>query len=545
LSAGTYTLSGGIVFQKSNVTLRGDGADRTKLIINGTTSGCALFYNAAVRMCAGGENIGTTAGGGPGPDFSATWTGGYSQGTSVITLSSTTGLAVGSTIFLDQVNDSADGWPSSGDIYVCENSQPCSWEGGNSYARVNRVQTELHEVTAINGNSVTISPPVMAPNYRSSQSPGAWWGTTSVVLKKSGIEDMTIDFTGGGAAGIEMVNVTDTWIKGVRIIRTGGPGSFVFHVLIINGFRVTTRDNYFYGPEIQGNTQYAYTPHVSSRLLFENNILHRNIAPVASNDPEVGSVYGYNYVDGAHYATPGFQPHNAGDLLNLYEGNNLGSYFADSIHGTHFFMTLFRNHFDKFAHNSGCAEACAGIVLNSHSRFFNLVGNVLGGYSVYEANMADNDNAAFQLGFQGSHGGTTLGNDSHVKRTLLRWGNWDSATNTTRFVAAEVPSGIQSFANPVPQTQTIPDSFYLPGKPSWFKTVAWPPIGPGVTNGNISGYGGMANKIPARVCFETTPIDSAYGSKNIRNFNAAACYGSGSGQTVPPPTAPSNVRIIR
>jgi aryl-alcohol dehydrogenase-like predicted oxidoreductase len=65
-----------------------------------------------------------------------------------------------------------------------------------------------------------------------------------------------------------------------------------------------------------------------------------------------------------------------------------------------------------------------------------------------------------------------------------------------------------------------------------------------VTGGNISGYGGHANKIPARLCFENTTVDSAYGN-GIRLFNAAACYGSGSGQTVPAPTAPSNLRIVK
>jgi hypothetical protein len=218
LNAGTYTLSSGIVLSKSNVTLRGAGANATKLVINGTTSGCSLFYESAVRMCAGSGNIGNTSGGGPGPGHTANWTAGYGQGATAITLSSTTGLAVGSVIFLDQLNDSSDGWPAAGDIYQCENGAPCSGEGGNSFARAGRVQTELHKVTSISGSTITIDPPLMAPNWRSNQSPGAWWGDSGVVLRNSGIEDMSIDFTGGGAAGIEMVNATNTWIRGVRLV---------------------------------------------------------------------------------------------------------------------------------------------------------------------------------------------------------------------------------------------------------------------------------------------------------------------------------------
>jgi hypothetical protein len=545
LNTGTYTLSSGIVFSKSGVTLRGTGANSTKLVINGTTSGCSLFYSSAVRMCPGSGNIGTTAGGGPGPDHSANWTANYAQGSSVITLSNTTGLAVGSTVFLDQANDASDGWPAAGDIFMCDDVQPCSWEGGNSYARVGRVQTEPHAVTAINGTSVTISPAVMAPNFRSSQSPGAWWGNS--VLQNSGIENLTIDFTGGGSAGIELVNATNCWLKGLRLINSGGPGSFVFHVLIVNGFRITTRDSYFYGPTVQGNTQYAYTPHVSGSLLFENNILHHNVAPTAPNDPEVGSVYAYNYVDDAFYATSGFQQHNAGDMMILFEGNNVGAMFSDSIHGTHHFLTYFRNHLDGHAHNPGGNTADSGFVFWSHNRFHNVIGNVIGDahFTTYETNLADSGRSIFLLGFQGSHGGTALGNDANVKRTLMRWGNWDSINAGTRFVAAEVPSTISNFPNPVPSSQALPPSLYLSAKPSWFGSTPFPAIGPDVTAGNITGFAGHANKIPARTCFETTPVDSAYGSLGVRLFNATTCYGSSSGQTPPPPGPPNNLRVIK
>jgi len=547
---GTFTLSSGIVFTKSNVTLRGAGADSTKLIINGTTSGCSLFYNSAIRMCAGSGNIGTTAQGGPGPSNSATWTAGYTQGTTVITLNSTTGLQVGSTIFLDQLNDASDGWPAIGDLYLCDGAQPCSWEGGNSYARVGRVQTELHAVTGINGLNVTISPPVMAPNFRASQSPGAWWGNNSGgaqnVIQNSGIEDLTVDFTGGGGAGIEMVNATNCWVKGVRLIQSGGAGSFVFHILVVNGFRVTVKDNYLYGPAVQGNTQYAYTPHVSSSLLFENNILHHNIAPTAPNDPEVGSVYAYNYVDDAYYSASGFQQHQAGDMLNLFEGNNVGTMASDSIHGTHFFLTYFRNHLDGHTHNPGGNSFDGGFTFWSYNRFHNLIGNVLGAstYTIYETNLADSGRSIYDLGFQGTHGGTSLGNDTNVKRTLMRWGNWDNVNSATRWLASEVPSGITNYANPVPATQTLPPSFYLSAKPAWFGSAPWPPIGPDVTGGDVSNSptGGHANKIPARLCFENAALDSAYPSSNprIRQFNAVSCYGQSGGSVRP--GVPSNVR---
>jgi hypothetical protein len=540
LNAGTYTLSSGIIFNRSNITLRGAGADRTKLHVNGTSSGCGLFYNSAIRMCAASANIGSGGGsqGGPGPDHVASWTGGYAKGNSAITLSDTTGLQVGSTIYLDQLNDSSDGYPASGDIYMCEGTSPCSNEGGNSYARPNRVQVQISRVTAINGNSVTVSPAVYLPNFRASQSPGAWWANPGNVLQNSGIEDMSVDFTGGGQTGIEMVNNTGTWVRGVRMIFNGGPGSFVFHVLVVNGFRVTIKDNYLYGPTVQGNTQYAFAPHVSGSFLFENNILHRNVSAITPNDPVSGSVYAYNFVTGTHYTGPGVILHNAGDMMNLYEGNNMSSFHGDSIHGTHVFGTLFRNHLDGYANNPATMFPLAtAILLQANNRFFNLVGNVLGDahFDTYQVLENDNGDAIYGFGWEGWGGGTYLSTDPNVARTTLRWGNYDTVTRSARFDASEVPSGIRSYANQVPASQSLPASLYLSAKPSYFGSRPWPPIGPDVSGGDVSGYSGHAFKIPARACFEGLATDSSYSSGLVKVFNANSCFGAGSGPA-PSPT---------
>ena len=265
-------------------------------------------------------------------------------------------------------------------------------------------------------------------------------------------------------------------------------------------------------------------------------------------------MYAYNYVDDGYYAASGFQQHNAGDMLNLFEGNNVGTMFSDSIHGTHFFLTYFRNHLDGHAHNPGGNTADSGFVFWSHNRFINLIGNVIGdaNFTTYETNLADSGSSIYDLGFQGSHGGTALGNDTHVKRTLMRWGNWDNVTSTndngsndqtgTRFLSSEVPSGIANYPNPVPASQTLPASLYLPAKPSWFGSVPFPPIGPDVANSNVTANtGGHANKIPARVCFEAGANDPAYPSSSprIKVFNAATCYGTGA----PPPVVTTGLAV--
>jgi hypothetical protein len=106
-----------------------------------------------------------------------------------------------------------------------------------------------------------------------------------------------------------------------------------------------------------------------------------------------------------------------------------------------------------------------------------------------------------------------------------------------------VPTSDSFFPNPVPGSQQLPASFYLSGRPSFWTTPwgtpPWPAIGPDVSNGNVAGWGGHANRIPARLCYENTPK-----SNGILVFNASSCYSSTTAP-VPVPTAPANVRIIR
>jgi hypothetical protein len=111
LNTGTYNLSGGINFNnKSNVTLRGAGADKTLIVFGGSAALNCHGLNANVCMDASDTNW-------PGsPSNTANWTAGYAKGTTVITLSSTSNLAVGKPLILDQLDDTVD----AGDIYVCE-----------------------------------------------------------------------------------------------------------------------------------------------------------------------------------------------------------------------------------------------------------------------------------------------------------------------------------------------------------------------------------------------------------------------------------------
>ena len=531
---------------RSNVVLRGAGADQTRLNMTSGCSGNGFGMNRVITI--GSSATGTGRFGGA---TTANWTAGYAKDATVITLSNTSGITpgpvgTGTLLFLDQQDDTTDGWPAAGDIFSCATSaNGCSNQGGNNYARSGRAQVQVITATAVNGNQVTISPGLAYPNWRAAKNPGAYWNTGSPA-HNVGLEDLFIDMTPSGApSGVWVVNCANCWVKGNKIIKTDNCGTCAaYYLWTIQSAHCTLRSNYVYGrPWTSGGSfpleNYIYSDYETSDMLIENNIFHHVISGILPNDPGGRNVFGYNYVVGGFLGVAGVQLHSGNVMFDLFEGNDMQSFMADTAHATHHFITAFRNLMDGNANNNSQTHN-HGFDIETNNRFFNIIGNVIGNsnWNTYECNLSGcSYRNIFTIGWQGNTSGTPVANDSNVKRTLMRWGNWDNVNNTARFVSAEVPSGITNFANPVPSSQTLPPSFYLNSKPAWFGSVPYPPIGPDVTGGNVtnSPTGGHAYKIPARVCYETTTKDGA----GILQFNANRCYGQGLSDQPAPPTITS------
>ena len=100
--------------------------------------------------------------------------GGFLAALRKITVDSASGLSVGAKIILDQANDTAD----NGQFIVCDKEGVCSLEGvapGRSINGVTHSQQQYVTITAINGNTLTISPGLYASNWSSSKAPGIFW----------------------------------------------------------------------------------------------------------------------------------------------------------------------------------------------------------------------------------------------------------------------------------------------------------------------------------------------------------------------------------
>lgn len=532
LGAGAFPgLSTNLAFSaKTNVALRGQGANSTFLTFSNagscTGTGCLIFAGSAdVHYWGSG-----------GQSNSATWSAGYARGTTTITLSTAANLLVGAPLELDQLADTSDG----GQIYIC-NDGNCS-SGSAGFERNGRPQGQVVTVVSCspacpNGGStaVTISPGLYMPNWRSGQTPQAFWPTSPSY--GIGIENLSVDgtATSTSAAGIFFFNCQGCWVKGVRSVFNGG-GTGRAHFMAWGSPHCEVRDSYFFG---QNNwnliTAYGLEMNFTSDCKVENNIFQQVQAPIVMNSPNEGNVFAYNYALNERVSDhPTFFNHtifcHAVQSFVLMEGNIGAGFYCDNSHGSHHFITNFRNRWLGYDINGTTAATGNSIPerIDVFSRFYNIVCNVLGDdrrpHTVYEAN---NDQAIYRIG-QTDY---TIPNplDVRTNQSLLRWGNYDSVNNATRWLASEVPTAETTYPNSVPGSQTCPNSMYLAAKPSWWGSVLpWPGVGPDITGGPSTqggtGADGHAYNNPASACYFNTMGGPANGSGPPLTFSAAACY---------------------
>jgi hypothetical protein len=378
-------------------------------------------------------------------------------------------------------------------------------------------------VAAINGTNVTIDSPIRSQNWAAGKNPRAGWSQQRPRIGV-GIEDLTINVgsVAGDSSGVVFMAATNSWVKGVRILRPDWG-----HIRFYQSAHITIESNFFYDGQSVLSTAYSMAIDSASDLLIQNNIYDQRSNPFAINGPCSGCVVAYNYVVFQPHGTGAYQPgtvlyHEAGTDYMLIEGNDFPTIWHDDIHGTTHFHTHFRNMIVGHPNKNSNTQI---FQINSYGRYVNIIGNVLGRSGYYTTYNGSSGTSIYDLG---RSPGSPVPADAKVSSTMFRWGNYDTVNNSNRFLASEVPTGDPRYPVNVPATQTLPTSLYTNTKPAWFGTVAWPPIGPDVTGGTVSGYGGRANKIPARVCRER--LANANGS----DFNAATCYQAVGGDTTPP-----------
>jgi hypothetical protein len=657
LQPGSFYFSSGIDFNaKSDVTLRGAGADQTLLYFFGAASCVGRF----ATVCVNGGSVDTNWAGNPGN--TASWTAGYAAGTTQITLSNTANITPGKTLLtLDQ---GADANFDNGAVWDCATAGICSDEGLPFGMRAGKGQFQVVLATAVSGSTVTISPGLYMANWSASRSPGAWWGNNTT--NGDGLEDLSIDTSATSAAnaGILLEDGYGCWVVGVRVVNTVRN-----HVWIINSAHDLVANSYFYGTQNSAEESYGVETAGDSDDLVVNNIFQHIVAGIMQG-ATVGTVWAYNLGFDDYFAPSTYtmmadaEPHDAGSSFDLFEGNAMNAFNADDIHGAFSLQTAFRDELfgaDLLAPgsqpNTQRSYDAFAIMDTAFHRYFNIVGNVLGypGFTTtYEVDEGSPGNNYGQGIYSVGGSGVTdfAVTDPVTNQSLLRWGNYDVVHGATQWNPSEVPSGLDEtpgyqqaltgsgdgpytatltncsafspavaggvtvdangeeqgydngsgvlessilnldgstglggtalssgfifsagtvsytgctvsvmftatpsnptvqylattttaspFQNPLPAAETLPASFFLSSKPSWwdtaFGTPPWPAIGPDVTGG--PGPGGHAYAIPAELCYENTPNDSSYpqdaSGLYVKLFNAGKCYGQ-------PPAAPTGL----
>src|SRR5262249_7646220 len=147
-------------------------------------------------------------------------------------------------------------------------------------------------------------------------------------------------------SGILFIGAFGCWVKNVSSYRPGRN-----HVWFFESGKITVRDSYFDESQSHASQSYGIEPFISSDNLVENNIFHHITAPMLVNGSASGSVFAYNYtIDDTYSVSPawmiaGSAHHSAGTDMILWEGNDVNSFQTDNVHGTHHFITAFRNYY--------------------------------------------------------------------------------------------------------------------------------------------------------------------------------------------------------
>jgi len=406
------------------------------------------------------------------------------KGSASITTSVAHGWNGGDYILIDQsINLSGDPPIDNGG---------CNWCGRSSGTRP---IGQWAKITAVpTATTATIDPPLYR-SYDSSPQGVKASGPTQY----AGVEDLTVDNSISDARDVtEWDFAVNCWFLRVEakgchrrgIWMYGGLWNTVEGCIIHDGVPKDPQPGPQYG------TDHAYGIFLGpwpTACLVDNNIFHTLTVSVAFEGADSGNVFAYNLCTNMAWLDAGnarmtVLGHGAHSYMNLIEGNVLyGRFGVDSYWGTQSHFTLFRNRIFQSANKY---EQTWTVDIDRRDLYQNIVGNVLGATgqeNTYEMNDITFPNYTYDNGpvsiyrFGYDTIKTDLTNyDPRVKATVLRHGNWDSVTKSAVW-------------DPTISDKTLPASLYLTSKPSWWGTLAWPPIGPDLTP--------MSGQLPAQVRF--------------------------------------------
>ncbi len=515
LKAGTYFVNPqqlpnaggqvGIYVRVDNVTIRGEGADTTRIVANGTIPEYGAVILFGHRSGTGDASFGVQS-----------LTAGAARGATTITVGNGAGFVVGDVVTIDMLDGAA---AAAGSVYLnggylwfydgqyFKRQPTYGWSGPSTGApAVNvsdlasansaaqnavpswRSRMQTNEIVAINGNTLSLKDPLNL-DFPLSASPQVWKtipANTSGPLgnRWSGIENVAVaggnnqwGFPGGT---INFSYMAYCWAKNVEADGerwssdpVNHPGKYGYNIGIGRSYRCVIRDSYAHGSADENPGGQAYGLVVgagSSACLVENNISVENNKPIALNSTGGGNVIAYNYVDQAVlWNSAGWQENAIDDCHanfthhDLIEGNWTPNLGGDTTHGNSAWHTHFRNYANGKNSTGSFTANLRAVGMDGWTHDHAYVGNILKGGTVYQTTPSSrNGTPIYQLGNNAQGMGGNWDN-GYALAHIFRDGNWDNVSNGVVWANG---------------AKTIPSSFYLRAKPAFFGNNAWPWVNP-------------------------------------------------------------------
>jgi hypothetical protein len=574
LAAGTFTIAeGSYILLNKRITVRGAGPGSTILTRptgtscqgsqpagTGATMNCPyggpspseMFHISPVGRYVG-NNIKACA-----------LTSDATAGSYSITVSSSCAsmFAAGQQVLLDELsgaqwmpdpeNTSAQIWAASDYrvSYHIHNPTVSGDDGTNvkcDYTlNCDRVTNEIKQITSVSGDTITFDSPVMI-SYRVSHTADLWKFATPF-LQRAGVENLAMQYADNGA--IEMDYCAYCWLNKVEVRYYIGQGIHLYA-----DFRPQLEEWYIHDAAwpVPGGAGYNLDlTYATSGALIENGVSVLANKLMVTRGSGAGSVIAYNYVDKGYisgsccWQEMGLNAsHLVGPHHVLFEGNWTFNMDSDATHGGSIYMTYFRNWstgirdtfvgLDRATYNDSANGCSGGSPLRAtgpqaYSYWFSFVGNVLG-----TPNCTTSANGWLLNGYWG---------DSQASGGifLLGWYNIEARVNdpSTSTIYPAVPPSVNGtgsscmtsgtncatildgnfdyFRNQIiwasyDSAHTLPNSFYLPGKPAFFNAgsrYTWPWVNPAgapqVATGP-AGCGGTCSGLPAKARYDAgTPF---------------------------------------
>lgn len=372
---------------------------------------------------------------------------GYTRSSQQLTLSSVVGISVSNLVRFIQQND------------------PAEWFGGGEFGAP--VQGQMGLITNISGNVITLDTPIYYSNYNASFFP--YVDAFTHPVNYCGLDGGIINYQGTYPNALYAYVGWNNWIT--NVICTNSVNSVLSG---LDQLRFTAQQcTLSYHQAYDSNARYcAQFSEYCTACLIENSILQGGNAGVIFQEGACGNVAGYNYTDqgwltGFNGAAGGYSDH--GDLgnFNLFEGNITAYTSHDNTWGANRTSLTFRDWLRRVCTTITGSQSTVGpaLFIDSTNYYHSAMGCILGLPS--QAGFSDSANPTFCVGYDrnGGHNPPGAVNDPNAVNRCWLNQNFDWATQTT-FQSNSVP---------------LPNSYYLPSKPTWWGTLTnWPMAGPDV-----------------------------------------------------------------